>query len=791
MKGETMMTAATSSDHELLRSFRNGPDSESGFRQLVGKYLGLVHGVALRRTGRESVAEDVAQSDFTVLARKSPRVEPGGTLAGWLYRCTVIECAEALRREAAHDRKFRAYSEHAATATGGRSVWSEAMPLLDEAIAALPAADRDILLQRFFERKCFRDIGAALGKSEAAAQKQGERALERLAALLARKGVVIPAALLAAGLVGHVAHAAPAGLAWTISAGTLSGFSSISSKSLLLKALSVMSQTKTTTAVAVALVAAAPLAVQWNSNSTLRREVADLRAQLAKPAAAQVFTPSATRAREAAARRGAARPNAGAATAAFASHPFTSAGQPSDWESALPDPDPLRRTQRVAQLLASLTRESAPDVAKMFDQLKGPGRSFETEHHLFLRAWGKLDGVAALAHTTVGGKKLDASAPTLAALAGWATADAGSARQWIESLAESPTKEQLIYGLLDGWSMNDLNSASAYAASRPRSEARNTFRELLLERALAAGGVPGAQSWFASIPSDEHNSLYKQRAFDEVIRAVLHRDPSAAAQWLAQQGGAPFVTKEPVVEVAARLAKSAPAEALRWLDSMRALPDGAAREGAGTIVANWAKADAAGASAFLQSAATHPQYDAMAGALARTIAAGNPQIAFAWAQTMHDESARAAAENAVAGAWLRKDSATATAQLRAAGWAEARLTAAQARQGNVRSLGEVRTDIIVENTARQYLGYTFGMPASGRGDTGDGAGSGSAGGGVADAGFTLSIADQDLLVAEKERSAFVTELALKEVIAEATPADGWHVKNPIKVSDKSCVQCHK
>jgi hypothetical protein len=62
-----------------------------------------------------------------------------------------------------------------------------------------------------------------------------------------------------------------------------------------------------------------------------------------------------------------------------------------------------------------------------------------------------------------------------------------------------------------------------------------------MQRALASGGVEAAQQLVHGIPDDEHNRIYKQRAFDEVIQTMLYRDPSAAAHWIAQNAGQTFV----------------------------------------------------------------------------------------------------------------------------------------------------------------------------------------------------------------------------------------------------------
>jgi hypothetical protein len=63
---------------------------------------------------------------------------------------------------------------------------------------------------------------------------------------------------------------------------------------------------------------------------------------------------------------------------------------------------------------------------------------------------------------------------------------------------------------------------------------------------MAAGGIAGAQDWFGGISDEEHNGVYKRRAFDRVVDAMLYRDPSAAAQWIASQAGRKFGSSEAV-----------------------------------------------------------------------------------------------------------------------------------------------------------------------------------------------------------------------------------------------------
>jgi catechol 2,3-dioxygenase-like lactoylglutathione lyase family enzyme len=87
-----------------------------------------------------------------------------------------------------------------------------ALPHVDNALAQLIEKDRTALLLRFLQQKSFRDVGDTMGTSEEAAKKRVSRALEKLRSLLARRGVVVPAAALAVGLSQLPAFAAPAAL---------------------------------------------------------------------------------------------------------------------------------------------------------------------------------------------------------------------------------------------------------------------------------------------------------------------------------------------------------------------------------------------------------------------------------------------------------------------------------------------------------------------------------------------------------------------------------------------------
>lgn len=209
---------------QLLAEYANS-GSEEAFCEIVSAYLGMVHGCALRLVnGNSQLAEDVAQTVFTDLARHAKTLSPEVIVGGWLHRRTCYAAATAMRSERRRLIRERESVEMNSLNTGEEALAGVA-PILDEAINELNEEDRGAIMLRFFDRWSHRAVGEALGTTEAATQKRIERALEKLRVLLARRGVVLTAAALALAVGGASATAAPAGLAAAISAGALANAS--------------------------------------------------------------------------------------------------------------------------------------------------------------------------------------------------------------------------------------------------------------------------------------------------------------------------------------------------------------------------------------------------------------------------------------------------------------------------------------------------------------------------------------------------------------------------------------
>ena len=218
----------TPSDHDLLRAYaRDG--SQAAFATLVERHVNLVYSAARRQVRSPQLAEEVAQSVFIDLARHAATVNPATPLAAWLHLVTRRTAIDVIRRETrriARELEAATFDTMKPDATN----WSAVEPLLDEAVQSLAETDRTAILLRYFENKNLREVGAALGTSDDAAQKRVTRAVEQLRAFFSHRGVTVTAAALATDLSAHALQIAPAGLGATISSSAaLSGATAVAS----------------------------------------------------------------------------------------------------------------------------------------------------------------------------------------------------------------------------------------------------------------------------------------------------------------------------------------------------------------------------------------------------------------------------------------------------------------------------------------------------------------------------------------------------------------------------------
>ncbi len=270
-----MNAATTTPDRDLVRSYaRDG--SETAFRALVGRHVDLVFATALRQVGDTGLAEEITQNVFVHLARKAPALAGHETIAGWLHRSAILESRARFRAEMRRRRREEVAAALAETEFQARNPAEDLTQLLDEALLQLREADRLALVLRFLEERSLREVGTALGIDEDAARKRVSRALSRVTEFFRNRGFALPpaggAALLSQAT--KAAPAIPAGLASSAAAAGLAAGGPASGVGLLL--LSVMSLTKTQTALLCGLLVLAPLAWQSASLAKIQREVDSL-----------------------------------------------------------------------------------------------------------------------------------------------------------------------------------------------------------------------------------------------------------------------------------------------------------------------------------------------------------------------------------------------------------------------------------------------------------------------------------------------------------------------------------
>jgi RNA polymerase sigma factor (sigma-70 family) len=244
-------------DRELLREYAQR-GSQDAFAEIVRRHLNLVYGVAVRQTGDHGQAQDIAQAVFTILARKAAALRPGTVLAGWLYQTARLASAGVLRAERRRrHHELESYMHGTLQQQPDDAHWEKLAPILDEAMDRLGTVERDAVLLHYFNGLSIAEAAAALEVNEPAFRKRVQRALEKLRKHMARRGIVVSAAMLAAAQGTHAAQAAPASLAAAIAAAAATkAAAGVSVLQVLNHTLKYMAWTKakTATIAAIALV---------------------------------------------------------------------------------------------------------------------------------------------------------------------------------------------------------------------------------------------------------------------------------------------------------------------------------------------------------------------------------------------------------------------------------------------------------------------------------------------------------------------------------------------------------
>lgn len=197
-------------------------DGGSGIGEWVGRYSRLVFSTARRRMGDEEAAKEVTQNVFLMAYRKLDELKNVKRPAAWFHRAAMLESSNYLRAEHRRQRRLEALAAEqcAPAAPPEEEGWRVH---LDEAVNALKGQDRELVLDRFFEGCSFQELAERRGSTPDAVRVRLSRILEKLCAVMKRRGATVSVTMLAGAMSSQWIQAAPAGLASAVTAASAAG----------------------------------------------------------------------------------------------------------------------------------------------------------------------------------------------------------------------------------------------------------------------------------------------------------------------------------------------------------------------------------------------------------------------------------------------------------------------------------------------------------------------------------------------------------------------------------------
>jgi RNA polymerase sigma-70 factor, ECF subfamily len=166
-------------DDALVERFRGG--DHAAFDALVRRYQKPIYWLALRYTGNDADAKDVAQRALVQAFVRVRELRDGGAFRTWVYRVAANLSLNLVR-----DRKPAAALSDDLAAAPAREplVEEEAQRRLRAAVARLPPQQRPVVELRVFEELPFRAVAEVAECSEDSAKVNFHHALKRLRALM-------------------------------------------------------------------------------------------------------------------------------------------------------------------------------------------------------------------------------------------------------------------------------------------------------------------------------------------------------------------------------------------------------------------------------------------------------------------------------------------------------------------------------------------------------------------------------------------------------------------------------
>jgi RNA polymerase sigma factor (sigma-70 family) len=203
--------ASNVTDEALLARFIDSRDDEA-FAGLVARHGPMVLGVCRRVLGNIPDAEDAFQATFLALARQARRIRPADRLGGYLHTVAWRIAGKArasLRRRRRNLRLLFGTSvpDRHADPLADMSA-REMLTIIDHELQRLPEVERVALALCCLEGLSQQEAAQRLGWTPDSVRGRLQRGRQRLAVRLARRGLTLPAVLLAIKIANGVADGA-------------------------------------------------------------------------------------------------------------------------------------------------------------------------------------------------------------------------------------------------------------------------------------------------------------------------------------------------------------------------------------------------------------------------------------------------------------------------------------------------------------------------------------------------------------------------------------------------------
>jgi RNA polymerase sigma factor (sigma-70 family) len=189
-------------DGELLGRFAARRD-EAAFEALLRRHGPMVLGVCRRVLHDPHEADDAFQATFLVLVRKAASIVKQPSVASWLYG-VAFRIARKAKARACRRRACEGQAVNRTTPDPVEEVlWRDLLPVLDEEVNRLPEKHRALVVLCYLEGRTYAEAARQVGCSTGTVANRLAEARDRLRARLARRGALVPLALLPGLLAPH------------------------------------------------------------------------------------------------------------------------------------------------------------------------------------------------------------------------------------------------------------------------------------------------------------------------------------------------------------------------------------------------------------------------------------------------------------------------------------------------------------------------------------------------------------------------------------------------------------